>query len=77
MPSLDVRFYLLPRRFSANKQSVSIKISAGRQISAVSCQKVWERASKVRTDAFCFLDRHMAEDYVRIYQQLPRRDRPK
>jgi hypothetical protein len=26
MPSLDVRFRLLPRRFSANTQSVSIKI---------------------------------------------------
>ena len=39
MPSLDVRSRLLGRRFSANTQSVSIKIFRPVQILAGSCQK--------------------------------------
>jgi hypothetical protein len=43
LPARDVGFRLLGRRFSADTQSVSIKIIRPAQILAVSCQKAWER----------------------------------
>jgi hypothetical protein len=43
MPSLDVRSRLLRRRFSANTQSLSIKIIRPAQILAGSCQRAWKR----------------------------------
>src|SRR5437870_9045849 len=43
LPARDVGFCLLGRRFSANTQSVSIKIFRPAQILARSCQKAWER----------------------------------
>jgi len=68
-------FVLLPRRFSANRQSVSIKIfrqapNFGRLVS----KGVGTRVKRSEPMPFAFLDRHMAEHYIRIYKQLLRRD---
>ena len=53
LPARDVGFRLLGRRFSADAQSLSIKICRPAQILAGSSKRR-ENAPKVRTDAFCF-----------------------